>query len=256
MRSIAVYLSYSIETWKSHPVIYDYLSDVSNRLMGKFNFDTVDAQREAMIIFLQLTIAERIRAVVRGNVVFASEKADEPRLFYNGFQSNQVFAEYRFYQAIPDANEFARELIVSEIVGKNPLKRLSLQSIFNKAWQKFVVEKNPPARDPYTGNCAYGTEDGRRCAVGWSFPNVDFLLRAKDGFQAVIQTHPFLFDVDLVYNTKLSDLNGFQASLHDNLCTESEDGEPSEWKEGIDLEQHYREIAKSFRGLSVPGESA
>lgn len=42
------------------------------------------------------------------------------------------------------------------------------QEAFNKVWQHFVVEKQPPGRsvtDVY-GSCSYCTPEGHRCAIG------------------------------------------------------------------------------------------
>ena len=40
------------------------------------------------------------------------------------------------------------------------------QEAFNKVWQHFVVEKNPPGRSGDGIGCFYCTPEGNRCAVG------------------------------------------------------------------------------------------
>lgn len=40
------------------------------------------------------------------------------------------------------------------------------QEAFDKVWQHFLVEKNPPGYNVEQGLCHYVTETGARCAIG------------------------------------------------------------------------------------------
>lgn len=129
--------------------------------------------------------------------------------------------------------------------------KITFQSIFNAAWQAFIVEKRPPASD--SGGCKYFMPDGRRCGVGWSLPeeiqeHPDFLN--YEGFHQLVFRFPDLFD-DQIKQTSQPRLYRFQADLHDHLCTTAE----SRWNyPPEEMERKYRVVADKF-GLTIPDKN-
>lgn len=121
-------------------------------------------------------------------------------------------------------------------------KPITLQRIFDLAWQKFVVEKAPPARGPNTnGFCQYLTPDGRKCAVGLALPDGHPAQKSGDSLYTLIHEYPELFDIS-------ENGGGIQSALHDDLSNRY-----GEWVVE-DLESRYRGVAGQY-GLTVPGEA-
>lgn len=131
---------------------------------------------------------------------------------------------------------------------------ITLQHIFNLAWQAFIVEGKPPA---VTGNdCEYETEDGRRCAIGLALPDV--LTHPHTGepvprrgvtgsFGTIVRRYPQYFDQSIraAIPTTLID---FQGRLHDSLQLDGH------WTQSLaQRKKAYRNIAKDY-GLTVPGD--
>jgi hypothetical protein len=52
---------------------------------------------------------------------------------------------------------------------------MTKQEIFDKVWNHFVVENNPPAMDTERRSCRYRTHDGLKCAVGILIPDKEYL---------------------------------------------------------------------------------
>ncbi len=129
------------------------------------------------------------------------------------------------------------------------IEKITLQSIFDKAWQAFVIEKkNPAFRD---GRCWYLTPCGRRCAIGLSLPDdVAEKLKSKEmSFGQVVRENDFceLFDQDVVGRFR-SSLDDFQAMLHDDLVDAFTDG----WNRPVEhLRYHYIEAARRYN-LTIP----
>lgn len=127
-------------------------------------------------------------------------------------------------------------------------KPVSLQDIFNAAWQAFVVEDSPPAKKD--GVCRYLTEDGCKCVVGLCIPDGHPAQRSLMAFGSITDDYPELWAADvlaLTYGAR----NTFQRSLHDHLTREGGMG----WAVGRDeREVRYREIAAEYN-LTIPGES-
>lgn len=128
------------------------------------------------------------------------------------------------------------------------MKPITLQDIFNAAWQAFIVEDKPPAN---TGDgCEYLTADGRRCAVGLVLPE-DVARAAHSSFQPLHRRHPALFADDVRAND--ARLDEFQAALHDALCDPYQAGV---WAQDRDQrEEAYRGVAEEF-GLTIPEPAA
>lgn len=127
-------------------------------------------------------------------------------------------------------------------------KTISLQDIFDAAWQKFIVEDAPPAVSAQ-GCCSYLTEDGRKCAVGLCIPDGHKAQTIKDiGFSGLVHPFPELW-ADDVMGLTFTALDIFQNSLHDAHTNYTGDWTSS--KEN--REQAYRKVAQDY-GLTIPGE--
>jgi len=135
-------------------------------------------------------------------------------------------------------------------------EKITLQMIFDKAWQAFIVEDRPPAaefdEDEARYTCLYSTEDGRRCAVGLALP--DSVVTALAGkmvtFGRLVHYYEYcqhIFD-DSVTTLAEDLLTDFQDQLHDDLQ------EKSVWKYSTDeRKERYKDIAVEY-GLTIPGE--
>lgn len=127
---------------------------------------------------------------------------------------------------------------------------ITLQDIFNAAWQAFIVEDRPPAVDA-AGMCQYRTEDGRKCAVGLCIPDGHRLVSgaifgafANLAAMDAIGTEP-LFSAD-IHCAPRSVLNCFQQQLHDAIQS------GGAWLLDVNERRDaYIAVAKRF-GLKVP----
>lgn len=120
---------------------------------------------------------------------------------------------------------------------------ITLQSIFNLAWQKFVVEKLPPCVD---GDVCMYTKGDNHCAIGWSLP-ADALRHLGErsmGFGRVVTHYPKHFHPD-IHHMSYDDLNEFQSDLHDEIQ------QSGKWI--TDVEVAYRNAAAKY-SLCIPGE--
>ena len=126
--------------------------------------------------------------------------------------------------------------------------KITVQQIFDAAWQKFIVEGAPPAL--HAGFCAYRTPDGRACAVGLCLPDGHPSTRSGDAFDDLIEAYPELFAPDVLALSGES-AERFQRWLHDGHV----DTYSGTWRNSInERAQAYRQVAKEY-GLTVP-ESA
>jgi len=125
---------------------------------------------------------------------------------------------------------------------------ITLQNIFDAAWQAFIVEGRKPGVDPDSHFCRYLTKDGRKCAVGLVLPEGHEAQTYGDIFPYMVNRWPELFDPS-VFEWGIDALADFQTDLHDTLC----DTYTGQWRHNVDLKQEYRHIAVTF-GLTVPGE--
>ena len=151
----------------------------------------------------------------------------------------------RACQALPRS---AWQYIYSHPQGIRIVKKITLQQIFDAAWQTFIVEHQPPATGPDTRDlCQYLTSDGRKCAIGLVLPDGHPSQRYEQGFGSLVECYPELFDKSV---TELSpaQLAFFQRSLHDHLQFFGI------WQlSANEREAKYREIAAHF-DLTIPGE--
>ena len=127
---------------------------------------------------------------------------------------------------------------------------ITLQQIFNAAWEEFIVKDNPPAieydKDIESYVCRYLTKDGKKCAVGLCLP--DGLNTKCETFDdeltliGLIDKYPQLFEF------KDHQVPDFQERLHDDLV----DKQTGKWKYSKEVrKQEYVRIAKKY-GLEIP----
>ena len=96
--------------------------------------------------------------------------------------------------------------------------KITLQQIFDAAWQAFIVEEKPPSMlstSPDSG-CAYRGQGGARCAVGLCLPDRTAQVSENKVFSQIVRRYPMLFSVDLQHRTDY-ELDEFQARLHDRM---------------------------------------
>lgn len=129
---------------------------------------------------------------------------------------------------------------------------ITLQDIFNAAWQAFIVEDRPPAANS-DGVCSYRTKDGRKCAIGLCIPENSRLLKRgmSAGSFAELVAQDRFSDSDPVFSADVHTmpdmvLDSFQAELHDTLQLWGR------WSMGVEeRKQWYIQTAKHY-GLKVP----
>lgn len=129
------------------------------------------------------------------------------------------------------------------------MEKISIQSIFNAAWQAFIVEGKPPSADDM-GSCKYRGPNGGMCAVGLCLP--DGVARRADKsamtLAAVVRRWPDLFVDELVdlASDDESALTRIQLNLHDTLQSEGQwEYSPSQ------LRARYERFAKKHN-LTIP----
>ena len=124
-------------------------------------------------------------------------------------------------------------------------KKITLQDIFNAAWQAFIVEDRPAASEK--GACSYLTSDGRKCAVGLVIPD-GHPAQVKPGtWNNWVHEYPDLFDASVLQMSKHS-LFEFQRHLHDSMVSGGTWGFNQEERKGV-----YRLVASDYN-LTIPGE--
>lgn len=100
-------------------------------------------------------------------------------------------------------------------------EKITLQKIFDLAWQAFIIEDRPPAYgriaedDPAQG-CLYDDGKGNKCAVGLALPTNGECNKYIGSFGHLVEEHPELFDHS-VLQVSFNALNSFQKRLHDNF---------------------------------------
>lgn len=130
---------------------------------------------------------------------------------------------------------------------------ITLQHVFNTAWQAFIIEDKPPGMDPETKKCSYSG-----CAFGLCFPEGHPAKKETRTIEEVISKYPELFDESII---KLSEtyerayyLFNFQYKLHDDLCYWNPITNKPAWKHSKEeMKQIYRYIAEQYK-LTIPGE--
>lgn len=132
-------------------------------------------------------------------------------------------------------------------------KPITLQHIFNLAWQAFIVENKPPALlRPVIGapECVYSTivrGVERRCGVGLALPAGHPSLEFRKSFPLLVRKYPQLFD-DEIRSRRTEELREFQSGLHDYLVNFS----TGEWAVTLDeRREKYTDLAGKYK-LTVP----
>ena len=132
------------------------------------------------------------------------------------------------------------------------IEKISLQKIFNLAWEHFIVRDEPPA--VYNGACMYLTRDGRKCAVGLALPEGHMMQNLRVPFGTMVEMYPEMFDED-VRSTSARNLSLFQFRLHDHMAFRGGVTEVA-WVRTLDeRKEAYLAVAKDY-GLTVPEDSA
>lgn len=141
------------------------------------------------------------------------------------------------------------------------MSKITLQMIFDLAWNHFIVGDGKPAVSvrSYTsegeplGSCSYLDEAGNKCAVGLALPEGHAVQHFQGVFSDLVLEAPELF-ADDVLDMGPSDLDSFQMALHDNLVCLKGPGIGG-WDSTEEArENSYRNTAK-FYGLTIPGEN-
>lgn len=129
-------------------------------------------------------------------------------------------------------------------------EEITLQKIFDLAWQAFIIEDKPPSygKNPLSGDwqCLYEDEYGNSCAVGLAIPKGHPARKFGGSLWYLVQAHQCLFDVKM-RSLSYDDSITFQTSLHDKFV-----GVDGMWM--ITKEERmnrYIEVAEIF-GLTIP----
>lgn len=165
--------------------------------------------------------------------------------------------------------EFAKKYNL-RIPGVKPTpKALSLQDIFNAAWDRFVVNNSAPATDK-NGDCAYYDRTTKnRCAVGAAF-NLN-QIRELDKYAnitgdsssaltagQVVSKFPQWFEMGTLTETDFAvALDALQFNLHDNLVSSplAVGNKPRKWAVAkADRVRAYKQYAEKYK-LQIPTTS-
>lgn len=130
--------------------------------------------------------------------------------------------------------------------------KISLQSIYNKAWAEFIVGDGQPGFDIVQHCCTYKDANGNKCAIGLDLPEGHPAQQSKQTLAGLAEKYSDLFDDQIVSMPQSIDgeekLIDFQFSLHDNLI----DYQTGQWKFTKDeRRQRYIEVAQKFN-LTIP----
>lgn len=167
--------------------------------------------------------------------------------------------------------------------------KITLQQVFNAAWQAFVKEKKSPGVNQSTGELFYADDDNNRCAIGLVLTDeqLDKIDALSDtdvpSVQDLVTLFPdwFDFNVDNIGSTMRSLIarkqhlisilgnpeNGpvpaafkvMSILLHDSIIVKQADGRygwstlVGECSGGKELELYYRQFAHTY-GFTIPGE--
>lgn len=143
------------------------------------------------------------------------------------------------------------------------MKKITLQDIFNAAWQAFIIENKPPSQELnedgfYT--CKYLTSNKRKCVIGLCLPDGHNYQNFKKSFYDLVVYDKSVKEEDQIFDKSIhtllntshinnlfsNSLNVFQASLHDMLCANCE------WLySNSQRKQKYKQVAKEYN-LTIP----
>jgi hypothetical protein len=129
--------------------------------------------------------------------------------------------------------------------------KIKPQEVFNRAWQRFIVEGAKPALGPGAlpnGRlvCTYLTQDGDKCAIGLCIPDGH---RAQSCVYAVQDAYKKGYMEDLMDEEDTEVLQNLQFELHDGLI----DFDKNDWAYTPEtLKKEYMNVARRYN-LTVPG---
>lgn len=129
------------------------------------------------------------------------------------------------------------------------MNKITLQQIFDAAFQAFIIEDRPPCVGS-SGACLYHGPDNTHCAVGLVLPPE--ITNPEGTFTSLIDQYSEFFEKDLFKMTE-EELDNFQQALHDDLCLRDEIGKVQP-KWALNTRQRltvYKIIAKAYN-LTVP----
>lgn len=124
-------------------------------------------------------------------------------------------------------------------------KKITLQDIFNAAWQAFIVEDRPAASEK--GTCSYLTSDGRKCAVGLVIPDGHPTQTEPKTWDTFVSDYPDLFDEEILQMSKGA-LACFQRRLHDSMVGNNE------WLCSVEGRRTAYQLIANDYNLTIPGE--
>jgi hypothetical protein len=132
------------------------------------------------------------------------------------------------------------------------IKPITLQDIFNAAWQRYIIEKRGPACAEIKGVgrfCVYQTTTGEKCPVGWALPAGHPALSSHEALPRLRHRFPELFAQE-IHDMDADRLDTFQALLHDKQA----DVKTGCWIKGNAwLAGSFTKTAKEY-GLKIPGQ--
>lgn len=136
-------------------------------------------------------------------------------------------------------------------------RKITLQAIFDAAWDAFVVKGNKPAVEGCY--CSYRTKDGRKCAVGLMLTDEQVAEISRYGKAHGDEKSPPINDIVKAYSdwfdlscgtdldTAANKFRAAQINLHDYALEPGTD----EFKAKDELTFAYIEFANA-NGLTVP----
>lgn len=140
-------------------------------------------------------------------------------------------------------------------------RKITLQAIFDAAWEAFIVNDNPPAVE--YDYCAYCTTDGRRCAIGLAMTDEQLAIvkefieqqvnsNQQPGIDTIIKLYHEWFDLSCAATrgAAASKFRYAQISLHDGLL----DLNTSKFLSKDIRIKSYLNFANIF-GLTVPANA-
>lgn len=140
------------------------------------------------------------------------------------------------------------------------MTKITLQHIFNLAWDHFVVNDGPPGivrrgmpGSEATYRCCYlNPETGAKCAVGLALPDGHPAQQSPLDFASVVNEYPDLFD-ESVHAMLGGNLANFQYMLHDSMLDMRNPGWVGDCNTQEARAAQYRKVAHIYN-LTIPGE--
>lgn len=127
---------------------------------------------------------------------------------------------------------------------------MTQQEMFDKVWQHFVVEGNPPAVDGEGLRCMYRTDDGRRCAFGVLLPDELYKIAMEGKSPAyLVREYPELGRALGISVETAGEFILWLQSAHDDAAAVPR--KPNVITFRVDIERRLRRVAAEFK-LQVP----